>query len=346
MAQGTTELFFHVLRQPTTLYTLSAEIYGDTARLAARDFRELNARVADSKGRLEAGQLVFLPDAACHHPDQRDVIIETLIAVNNAVLTQMTAAERRTLADSYDFLDNTTSHPDLFHLGLTRTASTASTVSAVVALEIRLLGDVLKDLENRYVETFRHHGRMTPEFFRYRQGVYRMLDSHMGRVVSALSTQTPFAAPARRRFNIHTRSQIKYWNRNGTTEGVRDFKRHFGNIHRVHGWVRGGGYLALGIGGVLTYQNIAHACEVGDEEDCLRETVVQGTEFGSVAGGAALGAKVGYLACNAVFGVPSSGTSLLWCGLVAGTAGSVGGGLGGGWLGRLGGTMLYEQFFR
>lgn len=40
---------------------------------------------------------------------------------------------------------------------------------------------------------------------------------------------------------------------------------------------------------------------------------------GNVAGGLG-GAAVGYLACNAVFGVPSGGTSLFWCGIVAGGA--------------------------
>jgi hypothetical protein len=43
---------------------------------------------------------------------------------------------------------------------------------------------------------------------------------------------------------------------------------------------------------------------------------------GKVLGGAA-GTALGYAACNLVFGVPSAGTSLFWCGIVAGAAGGM-----------------------
>jgi|GEM_PF-4840978 len=46
------------------------------------------------------------------------------------------------------------------------------------------------------------------------------------------------------------------------------------------------------------------------------------SKAGSFAGGA-----VSYLACNAIFGTLSLGSSLFWCGVVASTAGGVGGGM-------------------
>ncbi len=51
----------------------------------------------------------------------------------------------------------------------------------------------------------------------------------------------------------------------------------------------------------------------------------------SVAGGA-VGGFLAYEACNVVFGIPSAGTSLLWCGIIAGAAGGY---LGGNWLNQV-----------
>ena len=42
---------------------------------------------------------------------------------------------------------------------------------------------------------------------------------------------------------------------------------------------------------------------------------------GSVAGGSLGGAGGAYLTCNLIFGLPSGGTSILWCSIVAGAAG-------------------------
>ena len=64
---------------------------------------------------------------------------------------------------------------------------------------------------------------------------------------------------------------------------------------------------------------------------------------GSIAVGMAGGFALSYGLCNFVFGLPSGGTSLLWCTIVAGGAG----GAGGGWLGAKGGkslgNVIYEK---
>ncbi|MEX0731640.1 MAG: hypothetical protein WED00_01965 [Aquisalimonadaceae bacterium] len=344
------ELFFHIVRQPTTLRRLSSEIYPYANHSRARDFVRVNMPVAGSNGQLQEGQLVFLPEA-CFRQEAEDVITETLVAVNNAVLHEMDSQERRMLADSYDFLDNLNSNPDTFDVRLEVANSTASTLSAVMALEMRLLGDLLKDLESKYVDTFRAHGRMTPEFFEYRRRVYRMLDTHLGRVISAVGTQSPFALKARNRLNINTRSQIRYWSRHGTAGGVRDFQRHFGNVQRAQRWLRNGGYVGIALGGGLTYRDIKEACEVGDEADCRRETVVRSSEFGGSVAGAAGGSALAYTACSFGFSYFSLATSFIWCGLVAGAAGSAVGGYGMGKVGKALGTgahdgsvILYERF--
>ena len=61
----------------------------------------------------------------------------------------------------------------------------------------------------------------------------------------------------------------------------------------------------------------------------------------SVYGGAGGGALTSYLTCNAIFGLESGGTSLLWCGIVAGAAGGYFGGKYGGEATQIVGESIY-----
>ena len=74
----------------------------------------------------------------------------------------------------------------------------------------------------------------------------------------------------------------------------------------------------------------------------IEEYVETGKAGGAVLGGAGLGYLGGYAVCSVVFGLPSGGTSLLWCGIVAGGAGGVIGGSGGGYAGGVAGELIYE----
>ena len=46
--------------------------------------------------------------------------------------------------------------------------------------------------------------------------------------------------------------------------------------------------------------------------------------------------------CTVVFALPSGGTSLIWCGILAGGAGA----LAGGSLGKFGGEYVYEKYYQ
>jgi hypothetical protein len=52
---------------------------------------------------------------------------------------------------------------------------------------------------------------------------------------------------------------------------------------------------------------------------------VAASEAGGLVGGMAMGGLVAYGVCNLVFGLPTGGTSILWCGLVAGAVGGAAG---------------------
>ena len=79
-----------------------------------------------------------------------------------------------------------------------------------------------------------------------------------------------------------------------------------------------------------------------DHQDSNRRITGEvGRLTGSIGGGA-LGGAAGYATCNLVFGVPSEGSSLIWCGIVVGGLGSVGLGVAGGSLGTTAGNRIYD----
>ena len=75
---------------------------------------------------------------------------------------------------------------------------------------------------------------------------------------------------------------------------------------------------------------------------CSKSKYTERSKVVGSIGGGMLGGAMAYSACNIVFGVPSAGTSFLWCGIVAT---SVGGYAGSSILGQIGenrGEVLYE----
>ncbi len=71
-----------------------------------------------------------------------------------------------------------------------------------------------------------------------------------------------------------------------------------------------------------------------------------GRLVGSISGGAGGGLAGSYVVCNMLFGLQTGGTSLLWCGIVAGGAGGL---IGGNLMSKItqsGGELIYEGIYR
>ncbi len=139
--------------------------------------------------------------------------------------------------------------------------------------------------------------------------------------------------------------QILHWKRNGTGEGLRDFETHFDRMGRISRYLKMGGYLTIGIDGALTYDTISKACEVGDDRHCHKAMMVEGGGFAGRTLGGIGGGVAAYGVCNFFLAAPTFGTSLLWCGLVAGAAGGVVGGAAGSSFGKTAGTAVFESTY-
>jgi len=89
------------------------------------------------------------------------------------------------------------------------------------------------------------------------------------------------------------------------------------------------GYVGIALDALYTMSAVNRACEnwrTDSSDQCRRAQFRKGGLFtGSVGGGAAGGFLGAYVTCNLVLGIPSGGTSTLWCGIIASGAGAYGG---------------------
>ena len=87
------------------------------------------------------------------------------------------------------------------------------------------------------------------------------------------------------------------------------------------------GYVGVALNGISSTSKIVEACSTGSEIDCVKEKYIEGGRFaGSTLGAAGGGFVASWATCTVAFGLPSGGTSALWCGIVAGGAGGLVGG--------------------
>jgi len=111
--------------------------------------------------------------------------------------------------------------------------------------------------------------------------------------------------------------------------------------------LRGVGYVGIALDVGQSSIKIHEACTVGTDQQCTKTSFTEGGRLtGSVIGGSAGGFLAAYGTCNLIFGLKSAGTSLLWCGIVAGAVGGYAGGKYGGEAVEVAGEKLYERTLR
>lgn len=340
MATVYDQAFFHILPHDSSLDRVSRNLYGNGLQGEREAFLRINKDVpVDSSGRLLTGQVLYLPKAAACRFDEPE-IMDTLATVNRFAL-ELNASERAYLARNQALSHNAASDPLTLKtvVGVANTA--VNGVASAVSLEVRAVGRLLRELEQRYVSTYRLHGRLTPDFYAFRRRVYRALDSRIGRVGRFVAFQTPLSESAKRSLKVSTKSETLHWKRQPNAERVKGFETHFRNMSKVSKYLRAGGAVTIAVDGALTADTIVEACR-SDERNCERTAMVEGGGFAGRTGGGIAGGTLGYLGCSVVFAPLSGGSSFLWCALLAGGAGAIAGGTAGDYFGRGAGELIYE----
>lgn len=316
---------FYVVPKSMTREALEATLFPVRDPAVMRKFQVLNPNVGDVK----AGSMIVLSDpnnASCTYQEAQ--LMQAAQQVD-ASLDSLTP-------DEADFLHRHGAEIASF-IGHT---STWLGVSAVV-MEKHLanLRDTLQAIERLHQESYREHGHLkSPQFFAERQRLLAQLDAHLLNSTRLRGQTTLGDHPKlKTALGISSRSLVHHWDNAGGPGQIPGYSAHVEAVSRATRYMKAGGYIGIGLGGVSSLLAIQQVCSGDSGAACVR---VKFTEGGKFAGGTFFGAAGGAIAGAASgpvclgFGLATAGLGGVIC--VAAIVGT------GAWVGTTGGGMAGE----
>lgn len=206
---------------------------------------------------------------------------------------------------------------------------------------------LLKSVEQLYIKTFLLHGNLkSADFMAERKELLSKLDARLNRI-TRMGAGIPDHPKLKAALKISSRSLVHHWTKAGAPGQIPGYATHLDKVSEMGAYVKYGGWIGLGVGGMASITKIKEVCRTGEQETCDRVKI---TEAGAFAG-SVVGGKVGAVAGQAgaglicvAMGLPTAGAAIPVC-IVAGV-GAVA--LGGGILGAMGGErtseIIYERF--
>jgi len=221
-------------------------------------------------------------------------------------------------------------------------------VSAVV-MEKHLsnLRDTLQAMERLHQESYRQHGHLrSPQFFADRQRLMNQLDAHLLNSTRLRGQTTLGDHPKlKTALGISSRSLVHHWDKAGGPGQIPGYAAHVDAVSRATKYMKAGGYIGIGLGGVSSLLAIQQVCNGDSGAVCEK---VKFTEVGKFVGSASLGTLSGVMAgaasgsiCMAI-GVATGGIVGVVCVAAIVGAGAWVGTTGGGMAGEAIGEKLYE----
>lgn len=309
-------------------------IYNYPSEKTRSHFLNVNSHL---KSRIQPGQMVIItpPDASSCR--RWELAMQAAARTIDAELAVMTEQERKALARNYALLSNVATYASPMY-------GWANNYFAQRADQVKR---VLEQIDNLYVSTYRDHGHLrTDHFFSQRKTLLFQLDQAMNGMLKRELFGVPDSSLSLKfQLGISSKSTVHQWKMQGYTDGIKGFETNYHNLKRTAKIFTRLGYVAIGLDVVGGVANVQKACAFEPKSThCMRARFVEpGKVTGGILGGWA-GGFVGYSACNLLFGVESLGSSLLWCGIVAGGAGGYGGAKIGSGLGERVSSEIYEVY--
>ncbi|MCK6189633.1 PAAR domain-containing protein, partial [Pseudomonas sp. EYE_354] len=159
------------------------------------------------------------------------------------------------------------------------------------------LRDTLQAIERLHQESYRQHGHLkSPQFFAERQRLLAKLDAHLLNS-TRLRGQTSLGDHPKLKtaLGISSRSLVHHWHNAGGPGAIPGYATHVDAISRAAKYMKTGGYIGIGIGGVSSLLSIQQVCNGGSGEACEKIKFTEGGKFtGSTIGSGAGGAVASY----------------------------------------------------
>ena len=316
---------FYIVPKSMSREALEAILFPALDTAVMRKFQALNPNTSHVK----AGSMIVLSDpnnTSCTYQEAQ--LLQAAQHVS-ASLDELTP-------DEADFLYRHGAEVAGF-IGQT---STWLGVSAVV-MEKHLsnLRETLQAMERLHQDSYRQHGHLrSPQFFADRQRLMNQLDAHLLNSTRLRGQTTLGDHPKlKTALGISSRSLVHHWDKAGGPGQIPGYAAHVEAVSRATKYMKAGGYIGIGLGGVSSLLAIQQVCNADSGAACER---VKLTEVGKFVGSTSLGALSGVMAGAAsgsiciAMGVATGGVGGVIC--VAAIVGA------GAWVGTTGGGMAGE----
>jgi uncharacterized Zn-binding protein involved in type VI secretion len=324
---------FYIAPESMTREALEASLFPARDLVVMRKFQSLNP----NKGHVKAGSMIVLSDPSNTSCTYQEAQLMQAARHVDASLDALTP-------DEADFLYRHGAEIAGF-IGHT---STWLGVSAVV-MEKHLsnLRDTLQAMERLHQESYRQHGHLrSPQFFADRQRLMSQLDAHLLNSTRLRGQTTLGDHPKlKTALGISSRSLVHHWDKAGGPGQIPGYAAHVEAVSRATKYMKAGGYIGIGLGGVSSLLAIQQVCNGDSGAACKKIKFTEGGKFGLSTVGGAWGGRIGLQASGPVclaLGISTGIGGVICAAALIGTGAWVGttaGGMGG----ELGGEILYEK---
>ena len=331
-SSATNNMVVHIVEKPMHVNELIMVMYNSPSKPVYEHFKIVNAHIKNDQ--VNAGQVVLLSPANSMECTRDEVAFLEFANRVDKHLESLSKQERILLAKRYDLISNVAGYNGAF-VGFANNAWKA---------QVNQVEAILRELERLYSSSYSRTGKLNnKQFFTKRTVLFQRLDTVLQRFGQPALSGALTAGDVRRNLGLSSKSIVHQWKKGyADVDKIPGFDKHYAKITRMTKNLNRVGYIGMGLAVVDAEANIQKACLTGNEEMCIKSKYTQrGKAVGSIGGGI-IGGTVAYSACNLVFGIPSAGTSFLWCGIVATSVGGYAGGkIAGDYMeGR--GQVLYE----
>ncbi|MBW9242443.1 PAAR domain-containing protein [Pseudomonas paracarnis] len=265
---------FYIVPKSITREALEATLFPTLDPTVMRKFQALNPDTSHVK----AGSMIVLSDPNNTSCTYQDAQLMQAAQHVSASLDELTP-------DEADFLYRHGAEIAGF-IGQT---STWLGVSAVV-MEKHLsnLRDTLQAMERLHQDSYRQHGHLrSPQFFADRQRLMNQLDAHLLNSTRLRGQTTLGDHPKlKTALGISSRSLVHHWDKAGGPGQIPGYAAHVEAVSRATKYMKAGGYIGIGLGGVSSLLAIEQVCNGDSGAACERVKFTEGGKFaGSTAGG-------------------------------------------------------------
>ena len=199
------------------------------------------------------------------------------------------------------------------------------------------------------------------EFIRKKQSILKELKSKINKNMMK-AIDIPIDRKLKTSLGISTKANIYQARGDKKIVGIKgSYASRYKFVVKVSKTLKVGGYIAAAIGTAQTMYEAYAMCSIDagssiatkynlSQKDlnnaCTYQTEQSIAKSTGLIGGGMVGGYVGYLVCNAAFGVESLGTSIFWCTLVVGGLTAAGGSWSGSKVSEIGTDYVFEELLQ